>query len=181
MPLGCEAEYVQMARREGSKKPAIAHAPHQSVATHFPFGRSISGARPPVRATDATARHRWILASASGSSRSPGARPCCPHGGAHGLDLAACRQVERRIASQLPNAAGSLSRTSAREGPRILLCVRTTGSSLSMRRRRRRRHPGRRLDGPLKRRRAKSELPCTQDAILHDACWRPTHRKLNQA
>ncbi len=50
------ADYVQMARREGENKSAVACAPHQVVAMHLSIGRSVSGAQPPIRAADAPAR-----------------------------------------------------------------------------------------------------------------------------
>ena len=69
---------VQMARCEGGKKSPITRAPYQGIAAHLPVGRSVSGAQPPLCATDAAAGDRFLLARASDTRRSAGARPCCP-------------------------------------------------------------------------------------------------------
>ena len=64
---------VRVARPESGTKSPIGRAPHQSIAADFSAARVAARARPPVRAADAAAGDRFLLARASAARRSPGA------------------------------------------------------------------------------------------------------------
>ena len=67
MPSISGADHVQMARGEGRKKSEVASSPHQGIAAHLSIGCSISRARPPICAADATARDQFVLGRTSTS------------------------------------------------------------------------------------------------------------------
>src|ERR1700735_3131154 len=81
--VGCRGGYsVEMAGREGREKSGLAWAPYQGIAAHLPIDRSVTGARPSVRAADAAAPDWFLLGGPSVSRRSPSARACRPEQGA---------------------------------------------------------------------------------------------------
>ena len=98
-------DHVQMGSREGREKSPFNRAPDKVIARHLPVSRSVSGARSPIRAADAAARHRtrigtpihfapiaWRvhllaavehLAAGHGGSGIAGTMACQPHSERH--------------------------------------------------------------------------------------------------
>src|SRR5262249_15526646 len=127
-----QAEYVQMASREGGTKSSVAGASQQGIATHFSIGRAVLGTWPPFRAANAAASGRLVLARPSYPRRSAGACACSSERSAQQLVMAARRQRQAWIADHISNAPRALSRTRIQPRLGILLRVRTAGLSLRL-------------------------------------------------
>src|SRR5580704_17284142 len=118
---------VDVARPESRTKSPIGRAPHQSIAADLSAARVAARARPAVRAADATAGDRFLLAGASVARRTLGAGAGDKERCARRLDMALGRQPQERLAGDVPNPAGALSRDQICARPRLLLCLRSAG------------------------------------------------------
>src|SRR5580693_3996709 len=101
---------VDVARPESGTEPPIGRAPHQSLTADFSAARVAARARPSVRAADAAAGDRLLLACASVARRTPGAGAGGQKRRARPLDVAPRRQAQERLAGDVPDTAGALSR-----------------------------------------------------------------------
>src|SRR5580704_2468689 len=99
---------VDVARAENGTKSPIGRAPHQGLAADFSADRVAARARPSVRAADAAAGDRLLLARASAARRTPGAGAGRQERCARRLDMAPRRQAQKRLAGDVPDAARSL-------------------------------------------------------------------------
>src|SRR4029077_3439090 len=123
---------VDLARPENGTKPSVGRAPYQSLAADFSAARAAARARPPVRAADAAAGDRFLLARASAARRSPGAGAGGKERRARDLDLAPRRQAQARLGGDVPDTAGALSRSRICARPRFWLRLRPAGFPLRL-------------------------------------------------
>src|SRR5580700_7161149 len=118
---------VDVAGPESGAKSPIGRASHQSIAADFSAARVAARARPSVRAADAAAGDRLLLARASAPRRSPGAGARGQERRARRLDVVPRRQAKDRLAGDVPDTAGALSRNQICARSRLLLRLRSTG------------------------------------------------------